>query len=303
VRMSAEEASRIARAVQRVKSAKRGMQIALPTVAALGAGAAVAVGSIPGGDGAITGCYANEKGPKGEPINILVNDVPEAPGTLRVIDPTQTAPAGTSNVANECQPGEATVSWSQKGPQGPPGVPGAAGPQGPAGPSGGGETTFGLENKAGSTFLKIDGFTGPITDKHHKGDIEVESFSFGVSNIANIGSQSSGAGAGKATFNAFKITKKVDKASPLLFNAAASGKHIKLAELLFARKAGGKQMDYLYIKLSNVLISSVQDGSSSKGTPQEQVTFAFQKMQETFVNGDGKVGQTVNINLSSNAKV
>jgi hypothetical protein len=33
------------------------------------------------------------------------------------------------------------------------------------------------------------------------------------------------------------------------------------------------------------------------------VTFAFQKMQETFINGDGKVGQTVNINLSSNAKV
>jgi type VI protein secretion system component Hcp len=31
-----------------------------------------------------------------------------------------------------------------------------------------------------------------------------------------IGSQSSGAGAGKVTFNPFSITRKVDKASPVL---------------------------------------------------------------------------------------
>jgi hypothetical protein len=33
----------------------------------------------------------------------------------------------------------------------------------------------------------------------------------------NIGSQSSGAGAGKVTFNPFSITRHVDKASPVLF--------------------------------------------------------------------------------------
>jgi type VI secretion system Hcp family effector len=306
--MSAEEASRIARAVQRVKSAKRGMQIALPTAAALGAGAAVAVGSIPGGDGTITGCYAGQNG-----AVLTVNGdgvVTEPAGSLRIVDPTLTiggTPAGSpapDPLASKCESQQETqVTWNQKGPQGPPGAPGAAGPQGPAGPSGGGETTFGLENKAGLTFLKLDGISGEAKDKQHKGDIEISSFSFGVSNQLNIGSQSSGAGAGKVTFNAFNITKKIDKASPLLFNAAASGKHIKLAELLFARKAGGKQMDYLYIKLTNVLISSVQDGSSSKGTPEERVSFAFQKMQETFINGNGKVGQTVNVNLSTNAKV
>ena len=59
--MSAEEASRIARAVQRMKHSKRAVQIALPTAAALGAGAAVAVGSIPGNDGTITGCYAGKE--------------------------------------------------------------------------------------------------------------------------------------------------------------------------------------------------------------------------------------------------
>jgi type VI protein secretion system component Hcp len=32
-----------------------------------------------------------------------------------------------------------------------------------------------------------------------------------------IGSQSTGAGAGKVTFNPFSITRKVDRASPTLF--------------------------------------------------------------------------------------
>ena len=36
----------------------------------------------------------------------------------------------------------------------------------------------------------------------------------------NIGSQSSGAGAGKVTFNPFSITRKIDKASPIFFQNA-----------------------------------------------------------------------------------
>jgi hypothetical protein len=32
-----------------------------------------------------------------------------------------------------------------------------------------------------------------------------------------IGSQSTGAGAGKVTFNPFSITRKIDKATPILF--------------------------------------------------------------------------------------
>jgi type VI protein secretion system component Hcp len=35
----------------------------------------------------------------------------------------------------------------------------------------------------------------------------------------SLGSQSSGAGAGKVAFNPFSITRKVDKASPTLFSA------------------------------------------------------------------------------------
>jgi hypothetical protein len=40
---------------------------------------------------------------------------------------------------------------------------------------------------------------------------------FDIEQVLNIGSQSSGAGAGKVTFNPFSITRHVDKASPVLF--------------------------------------------------------------------------------------
>jgi hypothetical protein len=38
-----------------------------------------------------------------------------------------------------------------------------------------------------------------------------------VTTPKNIGSQSSGAGAGKVTFNPFSITRKIDKPSPVFF--------------------------------------------------------------------------------------
>lgn len=307
--MSAEEASRIARAVQRMKHSKRALQIALPTAAALGAGAAVAVGSIPGSNGIITGCY----------VNTVTNVDLEHYGDLRVIDPTKTSPLGAGpSDENACRSNEASITWNQKGPQGETGPKGETGPAGGQGAPGSqgtpggqgapgtpliGGTTFGV-NGPGTTFLKIDGIVGGATEKDHKGEIPISGFSVSAQGApTSIGSQSSGAGAGKVSIQSFSITKTLDKSSPLLFQAAATGQHYKEAVLLFTRKAGGKEQTYLKFDFQNVLISSVQDGSSGGGTPQEQVTFSFQKVVEAFIEPNGKTGATVNFNLSTNLKL
>ena len=117
--MSAEEASRIARAVQRMKHSKRAVQIALPTAAALGAGAAIAAGAIPGSDGTITGCY-NSKTENGVPQDIFIDDQPEAPGALRVIDPSLShtvTPPGAGAIPNldaVCEPGRPRSHGTRK---------------------------------------------------------------------------------------------------------------------------------------------------------------------------------------------
>lgn len=307
--MSAEEATRIARAVQRMKRSRRALKIAVPTAAALGAGAAIATGAIPGGDGTITGCY-NDKTEGGVPQNIVVNDTVEPPGALRVVDPSLPhtimvpgagPPISEPNPAAVCEEGETQIAWNQKGPTGPQGPAGPAGPQGPGGESGlPGETTFGFDNASGNMFLKLDGIKGESTDSKHKGDIEIESFQWGVGRSSQA--FGSGGGAGKTTFQSFKITKALDKSSPLLLNAAATGKHYKEADLLFAHKASGKEMDFLEIKLENVLISSIQDGGSARGAPQENITFSFQKAEEIYLS-NGKQQGAVKIDFAANKAV
>lgn len=309
--MSQHEANRIVRAAHRMRS--RGLlRIALPTAAALGAGAVVASGAIPGGsDGTtITGCYANPPANEdGFRENILVSGVYEAPGTLRVIDPSLPKPAGTNEEpARECVAKETEITWNQKGPAGPAGPQGPAGGQGASGQPGSpgspliGETTFGLTNDSGQTFLKIDGISGESTQKAYKEDINIQSFSLGAQ--AAIGAATGGAGAGKTTIQSFTITKSLDKSSPQLLQAAVAGTHIKSAELLFAHKAQGKVETYLKFDFSNVLVSSVSDGqSASKHAPVEQVTFTFQKIQETYVTPSGKSQGTVGWNVVANAKL
>jgi type VI secretion system secreted protein Hcp len=324
--MSAEEASRIAQAVQRIKRSKRALQIALPTAAALGAGAAVAVGSIPGGDGTITGCYASTTGALLHQANesTAPNGVTEAPGALRVVDPslpkTISNPLGAApaaNLAAVCDPKEETqITWNQKGPPGPqgvtgrqglPGAPGTPGSNGGAGAPGApgspliGGTTFGISGN-GSTFLKLDGIKGESTDKDHKGEIAIDGFALSAQGATQA--SGGGGGAGKVSIQSFSITKKLDKSSPLLFQAAATGKHIKDAVLSFARKAGGEQKTYLKFEFQSILISGVQDGGASGGgAPTEQVSFAFQKCKETFYDSKGKAGQTVSVNVGNTLKL
>lgn len=295
--MSREEANRIVRAVERARRSRRAaLKVAIPTAAALGAGAALAIGSIPSGDGTITGCYVTNTD--------VINQYPAAPGELRIIDPSQTAtfPGGGPNLQATCVNGEAKITWNQRGPQGPQGVAGAQGPAGPQGPAGRdliGSTSFGFGGGHG-TFIKLDGVKGEATDRAHKGEIVVSSFSIGASTPRSSGG---GGGAGKVSFSSFTITKRIDKASPLLFQGAAQGKHYKEAVVSFAKTKRGKSTDYLEFKMTDVLISSIQDGTSqSSHQPVEQISFNFAKIEEIFLGSNGKPIQSISVNVGLNKK-
>lgn len=301
VSMSQEEANEIVRETQRLARSRRALKYALPTAAALGAGAAIAVAAIPGGDGTITGCYATPTGTNpnsGLANNATVNGATEPPGSLRVIDPslphTLKAPTGAlvPNAAAVCEEEETQIHWNQSGPQGTVGTPGAPGIQGGPGAPGAQGTRgellpavqFGFDNSAGKMFLKLDGVKGESQDHKHKGDVEISSFSFGAGN-GGAQAHGGGGGAGKVSFSSFTITKHLDKSSPLLQKAAVGGQHYKEVDVFFARKAGGTQQDYLEIKLQDVLISSYQASGSGGGTPTEKLVLDGIKGEATFING------------------
>jgi type VI secretion system secreted protein Hcp len=73
---------------------------------------------------------------------------------------------------------------------------------------------------------------------------------------------------------------KMNKATPKLMLACASGEHIKKAELV-CRKAGKEQQEYLKIVLSDVLVSSYQTGGSagSSVVPMDQISLNFAKIE------------------------
>jgi type VI secretion system secreted protein Hcp len=127
-------------------------------------------------------------------------------------------------------------------------------------------------------FLKIDGIDGESQDAIHKGEIEVESFSFGLSNTGRAGAAGSGGGAGKVAFQDFHFTAVVSKASPNLMLACAAGQHIKSATLT-GRLAGKAELEFMTLKLSDVLVSGFQDGGSIDGAPLDQVTLNFAKVE------------------------
>lgn len=103
-------------------------------------------------------------------------------------------------------------------------------------------------------FLKLDGIKGESADSKHKGEIDIMSFSWGMKQ-SGTSATGGGAGAGKVKMLDFQITKQTDAASPLLMLACANGKHLKEATFV-CRKAGGDQLEFLKIKLTDVLVSS-----------------------------------------------
>lgn len=145
-------------------------------------------------------------------------------------------------------------------------------------------------------FLKLEGFDGGSTDDKHKGEIEILSFSFGVSNSGSIIGGGGGGGAGVAQLSDFSFTAPNGQAGPKLFVACASGQHVKEG-LITLRKAGDKPVEYLKIKLNDILISSYSVGGheEGEGNPFESFALNFAKVEIAYYpqNPDGSLGQPI----------
>jgi type VI secretion system secreted protein Hcp len=134
---------------------------------------------------------------------------------------------------------------------------------------------------AADIFAKIGDIKGESLDDKHKGEIELLSWSWGITNAPKPKSGGGGGGAGKASFHDLSFTHKIDKASPLLMKGCATGQHLKEATITH-RKAGKGQQEFLVIKMNDVLITAVNDNDSDDGDRLETVSLAFQKIDVEY---------------------
>jgi len=283
---------------------KRAMRIALPTLAALGAGTAVGVAAIPSADGTIHSCVAN------------------GTGVIRIID-------AEANPAQNCAAGEQALNWNQRGPAGAAGPAGPAGPQGDQGPRGAtgdpgpagsspsssssssdnnSNNSFSTPSQAGGPsadmFLKLDGIQGESTDDKHKNEINLTSFAFAVGRggdgTGSAATAPAGAASAKGRLLTLRIDKIYDASSPKLFRAAATGQHIKSAVLTF-RRSSDSDVEFLTYALSDVQVTSYDQGGKDGderdlGSLEEEIglTAANVHVTEQTVDSDGKKGPVVN---------
>ena len=110
-------------------------------------------------------------------------------------------------------------------------------------------------------YMKISGIEGESTDKGHKDQIDILSWSWGESQRE----AASGMATGKRQHKPLEITKRVDKSSPKLQQANADGSAIP-SMTVYLPKQGGSSTGYLTYELKNVIVTSYQTSRGSSGT-------------------------------------
>jgi type VI secretion system secreted protein Hcp len=111
-------------------------------------------------------------------------------------------------------------------------------------------------------FLELGDIKGESADERHRDEIELVSWSWG---LAHAGSPTStGHDSGRATFQDFHFVHHLDKASPRLMQACATGQRISQG-VVAERKSGAPGQDFLVITFTDVLVTAVQPSASSGG--------------------------------------
>ena len=131
-----------------------------------------------------------------------------------------------------------------------------------------------------------------------EGAFEIQSFEIGAENNINIGSASSGGGAGKATFKTLTIDKVTDSASCALFGMLCEGKHFDDMTIVLRRAGGasnksGADDSYLTFEFKLVMIADISwNGADGDDVCKESLSLEYGSMKVTYTQQD-KQGKTV----------
>ena len=263
----------------------------------LGGAAAAVAASLAPSDAVINGCFDKKSGAL-RVIDPATQSCGKAETALSWNQQGPIGPAGatgaTGRDGRDGLPGITgasgpTGATGPQGVQGAQGVPGVAGPQGATGPegpagsgSGGGTVSDGCNGSNGvvltigqegvnALFVKIDDVKGESQDSRHKDEIEAQAFTWGGI-TATATTTGGGSGAGKAHACPANVLKlRTDRSSPVILQAAASGKHFKEATITAVR-GGDRPFTFATYTFSDVIITSAGDSFS----------FAFTKVQQTY---------------------
>jgi len=128
-------------------------------------------------------------------------------------------------------------------------------------------------------FLKLEGVPGEAIVTGHKDEIDIESFSMGLSRPAATG----GTQTGRPQFTDISFTHYLDKASPILMLKCAQGAHIPTA-VLTCRTVGASSFVFYKVTLTDVMVTSVSIGGASGGDrPTETFSLNYTRIEWEYI--------------------
>ena len=143
----------------------------------------------------------------------------------------------------------------------------------------------GLSNYANAAaYLKFDGIDGEVSARGHDAWINVLSISHSISRGAE--SSATARSSGMASFSDITVTKEMDKSSPKLAEAVASGRMIPNVAFELTSNSG----TYLKYELKNVMVTSYSMSGNASDRPMESISLNFEEIKVTYTefSPDGK---------------
>ncbi len=163
-----------------------------------------------------------------------------------------------------------------------------------------------------NSFLKLKGqiqgdIKGGVTQKGREGKIMVIAFNHEVQ--APIDS-ATGLATGRKIHHPFVITKEIDKATPLLYKALTTNETLTMWELqCFAIKSTGQEINNYTVQLTNAKIIGIRSlmlnnkiPENSKMPIMDEVSFVYEKIEWTWVDGGIVAMDDWNSNMNASAK-
>lgn len=144
-------------------------------------------------------------------------------------------------------------------------------------------------------YMQVPGINGNVTTKGYDNWMELESFDFNVQRKLNTqpGRVSNREGS-KPSISEITVTKRLDKASSLLFGEATVGTAKPTIKIHFIT-TGASPTSYLEYILSNVIISAhsiahqrvlINTGNEQETYPLERVNLNFDKIEMKVIPFD-----------------
>lgn len=152
--------------------------------------------------------------------------------------------------------------------------------------------------------ISLTGIKGESTFQRHRDEIALEAWNWGVS-MPQPSASGAASAVAKPAFVPLTFAHRVDLASPLLWRHCVTGQHIQEGVLSVARPMATAG-DYITLKLSNVIITSlaIADASADTQPPLETVTVTFAVFEYTYrpqlANGSFGPAQTLKFDIRQN---